>query len=639
MKKPSVLKSILLMVFMGINTMAFSQTTGSYDTTVTFLGASRAMSFYVPPTYDSTLKYRLIVGLHGLGDNSSNYRNALVSGLGWAASIPNTIFICPEAATVNSDYYYPAGNEAIIQSAIDLAMQKYHIDTNNVVLQGFSLGGRAALRYGLDNYAKFKGLLLNTPAIQGVKNAINGLPAYSFNYANGVHIPIYITHGMNDIIYKAPLDSAYEQLIINNSKVRYYEFPGLGHTIPPIASIVNFIPFFDTPATHGYDLDVVKPIITQRSCVTSVPASCLIRNTGSSTIHSANLQYTVAGVPLNYVWTGSLTSFQHAVVSLPTLTAPVGNDTLDVKVTMLDTTVADTITFNNEKKVPFQVKTTGVALPLTEGFEGVFPPVDWIQYLAGDAYSPWAADSTTFKTGIASMGTFNTILIFDNSGRKEDIASPLLDLTSIANPYLTFDVAYNYHHYAPPVTTIDTIFADTLEVLISTDCGATYTSLYKKGGTQLATFASPILNPTSIAADFIVPADSNWRTEGIDLSAYSTDNKAIVKFSYISALGGSINIDNVKFRGNPVKTEQLQLLHAGNVFPNPANDHVLVTAGNSVLDHIAIVDMTGKTVMLVNCEQGRTEMQVNIASLIEGVYILLAYTDHGIEHSRMVISR
>lgn len=635
MKKTFFLNRIMMLLFVLGAHVTYAQHTGSYDTSITFMGAARTVSIYAPSSYTPSTAYRLIIGLHGLGDNSPNYRNALVAGLGWGARIPNTIIVCPEAFNVNADYYYPAGDDSVIQASINLAMSLYHIDTTNVVLQGFSLGGRAALRYGLDNYTRFKGLLLNTPAIQGVKDAINGT-GYSYTYANAAHIPIYITHGLDDIIYEAPIDSAYEQLIRNNGIVRHFEIAGLGHAIPPFDSMLNFIPFFDTPFVHGYDLDVVKPVIAQRSCVTAVPATCLVRNTGANTIHSITLQYTVAGTPLSYTWSGAIASFQHAVIALPTITAPVGNQSLAVSVTALDTGALDTITYNNSKTVPFQVVTTGTPLPLFEGFEGVFPPTNWIQYLAGDAYTPWAADSTVSKSGIASMGTFNTILIFDNSGRREEMASPLLDLTSVPDPYLTFDVAYNYHHYQPPTATIDSSFADTLEVLISTDCGDTYTSLYKKGGTQLATFSNPILNPTSVGADFIVPADSNWRTDRIDLSAYAASNKAIVKFSYISALGGSINIDNINFRSNPVTVPPVTASRS-NVYPNPADGYVNIATGTDHLSSVSIIDAMGRTVSEMTNSTNGNEMQINTSALTEGVYILRILSENKVQNTTLLI--
>jgi predicted peptidase len=136
MKKTNSLKTALLVAGIAAANCLSAQTTGSFDTTITFMGAPRTMSLFVPTTYSPATSYRLIIGLHGLGDNSPNYRNALISGLAWGTNIPNTIFVCPEAFNVNQDYFYPAGDEAIIQASITLARARYNIDTTNIVLQG-----------------------------------------------------------------------------------------------------------------------------------------------------------------------------------------------------------------------------------------------------------------------------------------------------------------------------------------------------------------------------------------------------------------------------------------------------------------------------------------------------------------------
>lgn len=636
MRKIHYLKLMLIFMCAFVANRSTAQTTGSYDINITFNAAPRQLSFYVPPTYVATQRYRLIVALHGLGDNSVNYRNALVGPLAWPASMPNTIIVCPEAFNTNTDFYLPAGSDSIIQACINYAEANYHIDTANIILQGFSLGGRAALRYGLDHYADFKGLLLNTPAVQGVKQALNQNSIYTFNYANASHIPIYITHGGTDITYESPIDSTYEQLVLNDGKVRYFQFPTLGHTIPPTAQIINFLPFFDTPSAAGYDLDIVKPVIAQRTCATTIPATTLIRNTGTNVIHSAIINYNTGGGPLSYTWTGALAPFQHAIVTLPTIAAAAGVHTLTVGVTSLDGGIADTITGNNQKSVPFQVVTSGLSLPYFQGFEGVNPPADWVQYLAGDFYTPWLADSTVHKTGIASINTFNTILIFDNTGRHDDFVSPVLNLASSTNPHMTFDVAYNYHKYTAAVLGVDSIFADTLEVLISTDCGDNYTRLYKKGGSQLATFANPILNPLSVDADFADPADTNWRMEYIDLTPYATADKATVMFRYTSALGGSLNIDNINFTNVPVGVQTVS--HAKyTLYPDPANDVVNINTGDDKLERVVVMDMTGKTmVALDNTGKGNTAT-INTSTFADGVYVFQLFAEHDVKTKKVVI--
>ncbi|HWF44475.1 MAG TPA: hypothetical protein VG537_07530, partial [Candidatus Kapabacteria bacterium] len=44
--------------------------TGSFDTTIVFMDTTRLLACYVPTTYTDTNEYRLMICLHGLGDNS-----------------------------------------------------------------------------------------------------------------------------------------------------------------------------------------------------------------------------------------------------------------------------------------------------------------------------------------------------------------------------------------------------------------------------------------------------------------------------------------------------------------------------------------------------------------------------------------
>jgi hypothetical protein len=249
----------------------------------------------------------------------------------------------------------------------------------------------------------------------------------------------------------------------------------------------------------------------------------------------------------------------------------------------------------------------------------------------------WAWDNTVSKTGVASMSAFNTILIFDNKDRKDDIATPLLNLSSLSNPFLAFDVAYNFHRYTPPYFTANTDFADTLEVLISTDCGNSFTTLYKKGGADLATFSQPIINPLSIAADFIDPADSNWKTEYIDLSSYASNTSAMLVFRYISGLGGCINIDNVRV-SNALSVSHTNPESMIRVYPNPANDRINITSASDVIE-VQVIDVSGKIALSYRNENHNEKIILNTSRLTEGVYILRLTGDKYTTSKRVLIRK
>jgi hypothetical protein len=638
MKKIAIIikSTALLFCFLSFQS-AFARPTGSFDASISFMGGTRKLAFYVPANYDSTKKYNLMVCLHGLGDNIDNYRGAIVS-YGWPATMPNTIFVCPEAVTTTADFYQPAGGEAIIPQTISYAGANYNIDASNIILQGFSLGGRAALRYGLDNPSVFKGLLLTTPAIQGVKEGLNLSDAkYTFNYANASKIPIYITHGLSDPNYEAPIDSMFLELVQHDGIAWKFEFPGMGHAIPPISKIKNFISLFNTPDTASYDLDIQSVIVPPRSCNSTVNTNVLIRNMGSKTITSATLTYSVNGTSQNYTWNGTLNPFQHALVQLPPFTASSGFQSIDVKVTSLNGSVTDEVASNNDRSASFEIVSKGISLPEISGFNGpLISSGGWLMNRSGDYISEWFLDSTVHKSGAASIGAFNTILVFNNAGRREEMLSPVLDLTTAKNPQIKFDVAYNYHHYTAAVLGVDSSFADTLQVLVSTDCGNTWKSVYKKGGKQLATFHNPILNPTTLQADFIVPADSNWRTEQIDLSNFGTATEAIVKFSYISALGGCIYLDNFRSAANLAIAEKHDVV-AFKIYPNPATDQLNIIAGNENILKVNVMDFSGKTVMTIENETGANGvLSLNTSSLPKGLYLFEVYSNGGVKTERVM---
>src|SRR5690606_21090182 len=101
---------------------ANGQQTGSFNDTISFAGQQRALSVFVSQSYDPNVPARLMIGLHGAGDSSVNYRNALVDALDFEAAMPNTILICPDGGDdLASDFHAPIGDEAIIDEAIAYA--------------------------------------------------------------------------------------------------------------------------------------------------------------------------------------------------------------------------------------------------------------------------------------------------------------------------------------------------------------------------------------------------------------------------------------------------------------------------------------------------------------------------------------
>ena len=81
---------------------------------------------------------------------------------------------------------------------------------------------------------------------------------------------------------------------------------------------------------------------------------------------------------------------------------------------------------------------------------------------------------------------------------SDEVRTPRLNFNNLFNAKLTFDVAHAAYN---------TSYIDGLEVLVSNDCGATFTSVYSKSGIILATV------PTTNT--YFTPTAGQWRNDTI----------------------------------------------------------------------------------------------------------------------------
>jgi len=174
----------------------------------------------------------------------------------------------------------------------------------------------------------------------------------------------------------------------------------------------------------------------------------------------------------------------------------------------------------------------GIALPIVEGFVGTtFVPAGWELVNLNNSPTTWVRSTAA---GIAP--TAGNAMMFDNfvynDADDDEVRLPGVNLLAYSAVTLSFDVAY-----APYNTTL----FDGLEVLVSTDCGNSYTSVYSKSNTVLATA------PAQTTA--FTPTAAQWRTETVDLSPFIGNSKLVVAFRNLSGYGNRLFVDNINLNG------------------------------------------------------------------------------------------
>ena len=131
--------------------------------------------------------------------------------------------------------------------------------------------------------------------------------------------------------------------------------------------------------------------------------------------------------------------------------------------------------------------------------------------------------------GVLIMENFH----YNTEGEEDIYYVATVDLADEPSPYLIFDLAYAA--YSPSRY-------DGLRIEVSSDCGSTYDEVYFAEGLELAS------SPDYVYGQWMPSTSEDWRTEAIDLSAYSGDT-IIVRLVSINGHGNYLYLDNVKIDG------------------------------------------------------------------------------------------
>lgn len=366
---------------------------------------------------------------------------------------------------------------------------------------------------------------------------------------------------------------------------------------------------------------------SQRLCDAAFTPQVTVRNRGSQNLTSLTISAQIDnGVIDTTKWTGSVTTYNTIIITLKGLTATPGTHTLTVYVSNPDNNTDqdqsnDTLHMSFQYSPPITFTSPFAASPLTElneGFEGSsFPPQGW-DVVNPDRSITWQRVTGIGKTGNASVRVDN--YNYDHLGESDDLRMPTVSIPAgTDSAFLSFQVAAAaYSDLATPDNNWDT-----LQVLISTDCGQTYTSLYKKWGATLVTTNSQV-------TDEFIPTSSQWRKDSVDLANYIGKDGLLVAFRNTTGFENEVYLDDVKLRTvtvNPNLKAQGLL-----VTPNPTTGNIAIQfyPQPTNLRAVQLFDITGQKIKDVNIAKNGANNLYNfdLSAYQRGTYIVrVVFTD------------
>lgn len=340
-----------------------------------------------------------------------------------------------------------------------------------------------------------------------------------------------------------------------------------------------------------------------------------INNNGNNAITAFNVTPKFdANVGTVYNWTGNLAAGASTVINLNSISMAQGVHTYSYIITNVSGTDFNPVNNSTNQKIVALANYDGS--PVAEDFVTTsFPPADWSLY-SPNSTSAWAKSNTVGGFGLSSesakMDFFNI-----SAGSVMDMVVKPLDLGGAITPTLTFDVAYAQYGSS---------YDDKLEVLVSDDCGDTWTNVYTKSGTTLMT------RPPITSA--FTPTQDEWRTETVQLAGF---NKAtvLVKFTATSDYGNNLYVDNVNLKQeNPTGISSVANNNVSvGVYPNPSNGEtsVKISVTSPTAAKISVVNVLGQTVysQSANLNSGSNNVQFNVAEFAPGVYNVVIDSKNG----------
>ncbi len=299
-------------------------------------------------------------------------------------------------------------------------------------------------------------------------------------------------------------------------------------------------------------------------CVSPVVPVAVLRNYGTANLTSARLRLFVNGVLRDSTtFNGNLFRDQTANVTLPAVALTPGPYSITVSVSHVNGVAAqDGYAGNDSKTVNFVYSPP--ATSLEENFSSGALPDLWraegsamITNYTGAVNRNW--EISPAGTACHGHGVYLNTFGSASGPVTDDLIIRPLQLYSFQTCTLGFDVAYRRAY---------TNTKYRLQVLASNDCGFTYSTVYDKNSSQLATvtgFQTTAWAPSSC---------DDWRNEEVVLDAFAGQDLLLVFRAIVEEgdlYGPNLYLDNIRITGTEV------------VYPGDANNDKKVDVGDYYL--------------------------------------------------------
>ena len=319
------------------------------------------------------------------------------------------------------------------------------------------------------------------------------------------------------------------------------------------------------PGVNLIDLSATTNMTMPTSlCDNNITPEITVTNNSAMAVDTFEVSSTLnQNTPVTQTIYTALAPGANTTITFPTITVPSGENTISYSCgTMAGTSFIDNMPNNNlASSGSFNtISPTAFATSHGEGFEGYAnqtPAPNNALLLNPQGHRVFIIDATWPGPNAGGYGNSHNSFRWTfvdqtmGGGAYADLVFAKLDFSGSAGN----GMMYAYSHAQS--TGFDN---NRLQVLVSTDCGATWNLESERIGTALAT-TTPV--PTSTP---FYPSASIWETDTIDLSAYDGNADVMIAFKGICAGGNNLYIDDIEIGPGLISTESWECHPSGTCY-------------------------------------------------------------------------
>ncbi|MEP7265743.1 MAG: T9SS type A sorting domain-containing protein, partial [Bacteroidota bacterium] len=346
----------------------------------------------------------------------------------------------------------------------------------------------------------------------------------------------------------------------------------------------------------------------------------VVENKEASTITTMDIDYSLDGqTPSTYTWNGSIVTGATANITLPNLSITPGAHIGSISIATVNGAPEDVTTNNNISG------NAGQPLPSVSSYTQNFLPVNftlmnWISENP-DNFVGWSRAASTAAPGSGS----SKMDFYDSPGGEIDYLYNLnaVDLTNAPSPELRFKVAHKRYSAA---------YSDKLEVIASSDCGQTWTSVWTKQDPALATSAL-------FATGTYTPSTADWRAEVVNLSQFTGQANVLIGFKATSGYGNNAYIDEVSITQVTGIAEQNNDIFS--LYPVPSHGEITLSLDNIKSNDftLTVSSIDGRIVKELSGTKSGNEFKLDLSDINTGAYFLRITSGNETSVKKIVIEK